>query len=266
MAAAQQVVDHELLAMTECAAQGLIQDLGFERRRGALQSVEGFQIIWNSLLPDVRGVPGISIPSQNNGQLVVDGLYGPQSASAVNNFVKTAVPVRAADMPAWFAQNQGSVAAMCTPAPPVNPVPPMPQGPPVVAVPDQLALEPPPQVIPAPVPPAPAPPPPQAYVPPADTGPVIEAQYPQAQGPVEVLPDIGGDPLALEPELIKQQMSQGPVLVESPEPPALAPELPAVRVMAQPTTGNVPVLAAAVGLLAVGGVAAYWLFGRKRKR
>ncbi len=266
MAVALPVQDNDLLQMTECAAQGMIQDLGYDPQRNALQSVEGFQIIWNALLPDVRGLPGVQVPSKNGGQLVVDGLYGSQSASAANNFVQQALPARAADVPAWFAQNQDMVAAMCTPAPPINPVPPAPQGPPVVVVPDQLALEPPPQVIPQAPPPAPAPLPPAAYVPPADMGPVIEAQMPQAEPPAIVLP---AEPVLVEvpsPQAIKDNLAQGPVSVESPAPPALVDELPAVRVYAAPRTGDVPVLALGFAALAIAGVAGYWLFGRKKRR
>lgn len=264
MAVAQPV--QNVLAMTECAAKDMLEELGYQRQRGSLRSVEGFQIIWNSLLPDVRGVQGVSLPSQNNGQLVVDGLYGGQTASATNNFVQTPVPPRASEMPAWYAQNQGMVAAMCAPAPPIDPVPAMPQGPPVVVVPDQLALEAPAEVIPAPVPMAPAPLPPEAYVPPADMGPVIEAQMPQALPPAQVLPAPEPIMLVPDPEMIKEQLSAGPIVVESPRPPGLPEEIPAVRIYAKPRTADVPVYAIGLGVLAVGGITAYWYLRRKRKR
>jgi hypothetical protein len=262
MNVAQPVQD--LVQMTECAAQGMILDLA-DLRRGYRQSVEGFQIIWNSLLPDVRGVQGVSLPSANNGKLVVDGLYGPQTSQAGNNFVEVALPTRASDIPTWYAQHQGMVAAMCAPAPPIDPVPQAPEGPPVVVVPDQLALEPPPQVIePAPLPGMPPPPPPEVYVAPADMGPVIEAQMPQAQPPVEVLPPM---PIVVapDPQQIKEDLSQGPIQVDSPEPPGLIPEAPPVKIYAQPRKGDVPVLAIFAGLLVVGGVAGYWLYGRKKR-
>lgn len=264
MTAAQPV--QNVLAMAECAAKDMLAELGYQYQRGSLRSVEGFQIIWNSVLPDVRGVPGVSLPSKNSGQLVVDGLYGGQTGMAVNNFVQSPVPPRASDMPAWYAQNQGMVAAMCAPAPPIDPVPAMPQSAPVVVVPDQLALEAPAEVIPLPVPPAPAPLPPEAYVPPADMGPVIEAQMPQAQPPAAVLP--ANEPIMLvpDPQAIKEQLSEGPIVVESPQAPALPQEIPPVTVYAKPRTADVPVYAIGLGVLAVGGIAAYWMLRRKRKR
>lgn len=264
MTAAQPV--QNVLAMTECAAKGMLEDLGYQRQVSSLPSVAGFQTIWNSLLPDVRGVPGVSLPSRNNGQLVVDGLYGPQTGSATNNFVQSAVPPRASDLPVWYAQNQGMVAAMCAPAPPINPVPAMPQSAPVVVVPNELALEAPPQVIPPVVPPAPPAPPPEAYVPPAAMGPVVEAQMPQAQPPAVVLPQ---EPVLVavpDPQAIKDDLSQGPIVVQSPSPPGLPEELPSGGTLyAKPRTSDVAVYAVALGVLALGGFGAYWMFGRKKR-
>jgi hypothetical protein len=250
--AALPVPDHDLLQMTECAAQGMIRELGYERQRSALQSVEGFQIIWNSLLPDVRAIQGVHIPSQNGGKLVVDGLYGSQSATAANNFVQTPLPSRAVDVPVWFAQNQDMVAAMCAPAPPIDPVPMLPQDAPVVVVPNQLALAPPPEL--------------EAYVAPAEMEPIIEAQMPQAPPPFVVLP---AEPVLVEvvsPQQIKDALSQGPIAVDSPSPPGLVDELPPATIYARPRTADVPVLAIAVGALVVAGITGYWLFGRKKKR
>ncbi len=265
MTAAQPV--QNVLAMAECAAKGMLEDLGYQHQRSSLRSVEGFQINWNSLLPDVRGHAGVSIPSNNSGQLVVDGLYGPQTGTATNNFVQTAVPSRAADVPVWYAQNQGMVAAMCAPAPPIDPVPATLQTAPTVVVPNELALEAPPQVIPPPVPPAPPAPPPQAYVPPADMGPVIEAQMPQAQPPAVVLPQEPVLVVVADPQSIKENLSQGPVVVESPEAPGLPVEITEGRagtLYAKPRTSDVTVYAVALSALALAGFGVYW-FGRKKR-
>ena len=269
MAVAQQeLVPNYTLRMTECAGKYMIEELGYQRQRGALDSVEGFQIVWNTLLPSVRGVEGVVLPMANDGRLVVDGWYGPQTAAGLVNFIK-GVPTRPSDMPVWFAQNQGEVAAMCTPAPSPDPVPDMPTSAPVVTVPDQVALEPPAVVVEPPPPALPAgvppPPPPAAYVQPAQTGPVIEAQYPAAQAPIEVLPIDDAVIETPSPQAIKDDLSQGPVTVVPPDAPALTPELPVVRIIGQRSPADVPIYAVAFGLLAVGGIGAYWFFGRKKK-
>lgn len=138
------------LRAVECGARNMLSDLGSGYRAATpLPTVEDFQNLWNAILTILRNeraplLSQVSLPSRNNGFLVVEGLYGGQTATAVGNFLEPAqqmsLPPRAADVPTWWAQNFGAVEAMCTPAPPVNPIPPMPPMPTEPAVPMNQSL------------------------------------------------------------------------------------------------------------------------------
>lgn len=153
----------ELRQQAECTSKAMLADLGTSYRASlALPTVAGFQTAWNELLPQVRGIAGVLIPSKNGGQLVADGLYGAQTQRAALNFLAPGtptLPTRAADMPTWFAQNHNMVEGMCPPAPPPAPVPaPITTAPYAPPPPIQQAYAPPAQVVPPPPPPvAPAP-------------------------------------------------------------------------------------------------------------
>lgn len=154
--------DDDLQRQAQCSSKAMVADLGSSYRAGLpLATVAGFQRNWNQLLPSVRGVVGVILPSANQGKLVEDGLYGKQTGMAADNFIPPGtakLPDRAVDMPTWFAQNNNAVEAMCPPAPPPLPVPePITQAPtPTVPVTRAVA---PPTMLPEPVPNPPPPPP-----------------------------------------------------------------------------------------------------------
>lgn len=232
----------------------MVTDLG-AGARGELMSVRGFQIIWNTLLPDVASTPGLVFPSRNNGQLVDDGLYGAQTSTALSNFISSAQrpPARASDMPVWVAANSGAVAAMCPPEPPIEPIPTGTQLPPSHAVPMPsipVELEPvPTSTIPQDVP--------TDYVETLPSGPVVEVPLPSMPGVVEI-----GDGVvvqAVDPVRIKEELAVS-------EAPGLVPELaPTTVIRAQPRRGDVPVIAIAAGGVVVAGVLG-WMVFRKKKR
>ena len=259
MAIAQQA--DALRSSAECHAQSMLQEIGVSHRPGARNlSVSAFQEAWNRLLPAVRGRADVLLPSKNGGALDVDGIYARQTSVAANNFVASPLPRYAGEVPVWFAQNQGFVASMCTPAPPAV----------VVPLPMQTAPAP---VVPmvAVAPPAPAggPPPltPAAFAPTFPDDPVVEVGLPQVQPPVEVSPVAVAIAAAADPQAIKESMSQGPIAVVVEDAPGLTPEnvqrLPGGRIMGQTGTGDVPFLAVAAGVLTVAGVAGFWLYRRR---
>lgn len=111
---------------TECKAKAMITDLGTSYRAGqALTTVSNFQDSWNLLLPYVKTISGVLLPSKNGGLLKPDGLYGEQTATAAQNFLQAPkLPTRAADMPVWMAKNNSAVSAMCPPQSSPDPLPP----------------------------------------------------------------------------------------------------------------------------------------------
>lgn len=114
-------------SLTECKAKNMLGDLGTSYRpKTALATVTDFQKSWNALLPSVKTVPGIALPTKNAGMLTVDGLYGEQSSIAADNFLPATaqkLPTAASAMPVWAAQNMSSLDSMCQPAQTSAPLP-----------------------------------------------------------------------------------------------------------------------------------------------
>jgi hypothetical protein len=113
---------------TECKAKSMIMDLGSSYRpKTALPTVSAFQDAWNTLLPSVKGMAGVLLPSSNGGKLIIDGLYGGQTATAADNFLPPGaqqLPSAASSMPTWFTSNHMKIDAMCPPAQTSDPLPP----------------------------------------------------------------------------------------------------------------------------------------------
>lgn len=261
-----------LRSATECRAKAMLAELGTGYRPGrALPSVGDFQKAWNELEPMVRGVPGVRVPSQNKGKLIVDSLYGAQSSVAASNFLDVAPPPRAADVPVWFGRNHGAVEQMCPPHSPVNPVPPGPQLPPVQTVPSVQQAVAPAQVLPAPQPPP-------AYVPPMpQPPPIVTATLPPARPPVTDVP-------------LTVVTSPIPVPTPSVDMPAVPPPgirlLPPAEVMTRPVVtldtaprtlpttvvtaprakGGAGALAIGIGAVALAGGLSILLFRKRRRR
>jgi hypothetical protein len=218
-------------------------------------SVKGFQIIWNTLLPDVASTPGLIFPSKNNGRLDDDGLYGEQTSTALSNFITSSrrPPSRASDMPVWVASNSGSVAAMCPPQPPIAPVPAAPHMPPSQTVPMPsvpVELEPVPvSTVPQDVP--------VDYVKTLPSGPVIEVGVPSMPEVVEI--SDGVVIVAADPERIKRDLDVA-------DAPSLIPaDQPQMVIRARPRSGDVPVMALAAGGVVVAGILAWMIYGKKKR-
>lgn len=213
----------------ECKAKVMLADLGTGYRPGApLRSVGAFQKSWNVLLPFVKGIPGVVIPSRNGGLLTVDDLYGSQSAMGAQNFVPVRIPSRASDVPTWAAQNQDALNQMCPPAPPVQPVPPPPALPPVIS--------------------------------PAQPPSIEEAKA----APVVVLPPppVAPPPAVQVPRPIEVKLPNAPALIPEPEVKFETP----LKITTAPRRGDAPLLAIGIGTVLLGGALAAWLYKRRKRR
>jgi hypothetical protein len=264
MPAAATTVNETYRTNAECKAKAMLMDLGASYRPSTpLTTVSAFQRAWNELLPSVRGVSGVVFPSQNGGQLTVDGLYGAQSASAASNFIDPArarsLPARAADLPTWYAQqsNREAVLEMCPPAPPVVPVPPTPSLPVQPVVPVQTAL---PSVISAP--PAPPPPsPPPAALP---TTQVVPTQLPPMNVQPVNLPAIS--PTApIVPTSVTTNNPATPAPIVTVRPVNAVTELPPITLTAKPEIGGAVLLAGGIAVVAVAAGLVYLSRGRRRR-
>lgn len=277
-----ELTSNQLLQSVSCTGKVMLDDLGTTYRRGmALGTVRNFQNSWNQILPQVTGVAGVKLPSRNRGMLVVDGLYGAQSAAAVSNFVKgVSVPLRAADIPPWASANQSAVMEMCPPAPPLAPIPPTvtdvqiqaaKQAPPIDVVqqpPQQVLPEPPPPYIPFADPrePAYAPPPipiPVAVVTP--TPPMVKPLEPVVVAPAPPFVPVAA-PVIEIPATIASTLTPAGAPVQMSAPAESAVVLPQTIILAPKRRGDAPLVAVGLGLAAVAGVAGWWAFGRRKRR
>lgn len=247
--------------VAECKCKAMLADLGSGYRPSTpLSTVREFQVAWNALLPSVRGVPGVVLPSRNSGQLTVDGLYGEQSCKAATNFIDPALtstlPTRAADLPRWWTSggNRSAVESMCPPAPPVQPVPPPPALPVQPVVPIYTAQNT-PSVITSP----PAPSPPPAYVPPPPPPQVVASQLPPMNIQPVTMPTAPSSPM---PVVQQPTVSPAPIVVVRPASPTIA--LPPIQLTAKPERGGAVLLAAGLGVAAVAG--GLVLLSRKKRR
>lgn len=259
-AAATATVNETHRVLAECKCKAMISDLGSGYRPSTpLSTVGDFQRAWNTLLPSVRGVPGVVLPSQNSGQLTTDGLYGAQTAKAATNFLDpgqaSTLPTRAADVPGWWTStsNREAVMSMCPPAPPVQPVPPTMPLPtqPVVPI---ISAHVPPSVITAPsYPPPPSPPPPpMAPIP-------VVTQLPPANIQPVTMPSAPSSPM---PVVQQPTGSPAPIVVVRPASPTV--QLPPIQLTAKPERGGAVFLAGGIAVVAVAG--ALIIMGRKRRR
>jgi hypothetical protein len=224
---AETVSQSSLQQLTECKAKDMILDLGTTYRAGqALPTVSSFQKVWNELLPSVKGMAGVLLPTQNSGKLITDGLYGEQTRLAAQNFITVKLPSRAVDMPPWLGANQSAVTRMCPPAPPIEPVPPTIPLPPAQ-----------PQVAPVPISP---------------TVIIPSPQPPPAPAPVTPL-----QPVVVHPS--------APALIPEAPRPAPTP-LPPTKIITAPDKTDTPILAIGIGVAIVGGALSAWLWKRRKQR
>lgn len=254
-------VNETLRTVAECKAKAMLADLGSSYRPSTpLSTVREFQVAWNALLPSVRGVPGVVLPSQNSGQLTADGLYGAQTATATTNFIDPArvstLPTRAADLPKWWTSgaNREAVMAMCPPAPPVQPVPPqmpLPTQPVVPVISAQVV----PSVVYAPSSP---PPPAPSYAPPPAPQ-VVATQLPPMNIQPVTMPTVPSSPM---PVVQQPAVSPGSMVVVRPVTPMV--QLPPINLTAKPERGGAVMLAGALAVVAVAG--GLVVLSRKKRR